>query len=251
MKHALIVIAAHKAEKFLPACLASIAHQIIPEGWQVRCVVVSDHCERTTWHLQHTWDAHPLRPQSSDYVRFDFFKTSENVGPYLIRNSVIEESDDFCYPDAIVIFDADDIMHPLYLASVLPLVDKHKGLVGTARTHFIEGTGRIVGSFGFTNGVCSFHRDVWALLGGFRSWRIAADHDFIRRAETAGVQMVFDRGPMFARRIHPQSLTNIPETMMGGPERTRLKAMTERLLEEGKFYVAPETVELTRIPYDG
>lgn len=167
------------------------------------------------------------------------FFSPENVGPYLLRNSLAAITS----WDALAIFDADDIMMPKYLASLLPLVQD--GIAGGARQTITKNGVAKDKGLPFRHGVCVISRQAWLELGGFRPWRILGDWDFIYRAKAKKIPITsYDDKPVYRRREHPNSITSSPTTGRRTPIRKQYKIDSRRYIKNGDLYVPLVTVPL-------
>lgn len=221
-------MAAYRATRWITEALASIDAQIEKAGWAYQLRIGVDGCEETSSHLLGAGRAH--------------WYSSANVGPYVIRNSLVELE----HAAAYAVFDADDVMCPDYLTTLLEAMDGH-GIAGGARLQVdIRREHRVrKHPAAFQGGVAVISHDAWTRLGGYRDWRIAADHDLIVRAERANVRVRKVETVLYERRVHSESLTRDPKTGFGSPLRKRYKQMAYQLLKGGgELHVTPKTVAL-------
>lgn len=223
-----VVMAAYRATPWILEALESIDAQQRHEGWAYSLRIGVDGCEETSRHLLDAGRAH-------------WFST-ENVGPYLIRNSLIGLSPASAY----AVFDADDVMCAEYLTTLLDAMGDG-GVAGGARLQVDERRQRRVRKHPapFRGGVAVISHDAWMKLGGYRPWRIAADHDLVVRAQALKIRVAKVAEPLYERRVHDGSLTRDPKTGFGSPLRKKYKQMAYQLIKGGgEKYVTPETVEL-------
>lgn len=221
-------MAAYKANPtWIRKAIESIEKQLPRPGWEYELRIGVDGCEKTSEILLELGEPHWYSP--------------ENVGPYLIRNSLILEAP----ADAYAPFDCDDVMKRSYLRDVLAWTGT--GIAGAGRTT-VNGDGRTLRRRSrFSGGVCIISQAAWEKLGGYRPWPMAADHDLIIRAEKLRIRVKRVKEPLYYRRKHPTSLTQSPETKIGSPIRDefweRAKALTEKGVD---LCVTPKTVDLER-----
>jgi len=226
VKTVAVVIAAYRAERWVHEAVASVMAQQVPQGWAVRLDVGVDGCEATSAALTAAGVPH--------------YFSARNVGAYIIRNSLIQQSP----ADAYAIFDADDRMRLNYLAELLPSADAGE-IVGAARVSIAEdGTPKTGKVLPFAHGVAVIPHSAWERVGGYRPWRIAADSDLIARARALGIGIRSHPAPLYERRVHPDSLTSHRDTGMKSHARLKLKRQTARDLRYGKLHVTPKTVPL-------
>lgn len=225
MKTIAVVVAAWRAERWIGDCIKSIRAQRGVESWRVEIRVAVDGCEATSAELLRLGVPHWWSPV--------------NVGPYILRNTLIGKGRAAAYAT----FDADDMMEPLYLEHALRLA-RPCGIAGTGRMTINE-RGQVTSRRSrYGHGVSVFMHDAWMRLGGFRSWRVAADADMIARAKALGIRVRATSRPLYRRRKHANGLTVMPETGMGSDLREAVKAESARLLEAGDLVVIPETIPL-------
>ena len=225
MRRCAVIIAAWRAEEWIEECLASIEAQERVRNWKVEIRVAVDACEPTSRKLLALGRSHWWSP--------------ENVGPYLLRNSLIAIERAHAY----AVFDADDTMEPRYLERLLRLAGS-RHIAGSARMTVNE-KGRILSRRSpYAHGVSVFGHEAWERVGGYRPWRIAADSDLIARAKELGVRVRSTSRALYRRRRHPWSLTRAPETKMRSEAREAVKEESLSRIEAGDLVVEPETVPL-------
>ena len=222
-----VIIAAHSAARWIESCLASWAAVQVPAGWTVDLRIGVDGC--------------PSTARSLTRMGVHYRYSEHNVGPYLIRNSLIAASP----ADAFAIFDADDMVDPGYLTALLPLAGDG-GIAGPAR-RTLKGDRIVHRNFPYASGVCVISGAAWTRLGGYRPWRMAADHDFIQRARALGIQVQSPSEPLYTRRQHHANITQQSDTGLWSKARAELKRESAHLIAEAKgphdLRVNPETVE--------
>lgn len=225
MKTCAVVIAAWKAQRWIGECLKSVRGQRGMASWRIEVRVAVDGCEATSAELRrlgvpHWWSA-------------------TNVGPYILRNTLIERQPADCY----AIFDADDIMRPTYLERTVRMARPH-GIAGAARSTINE-RGRIIARRSrYQHGVSVIMHEAWKRVGGYRSYRVAADADLVARALALGVRVRAIPHPLYLRRRHADGLTIAPETRLGSDFREAVKEDFARRIAARELVVVPETVPL-------
>jgi glycosyltransferase involved in cell wall biosynthesis len=221
-----VIMAAYRATRWIHEALESVDHQEQRDGWSYSLRIGVDGCEETSESLLRAGRAH--------------WFSRENVGPYVIRNSLIEMAPASAY----AVFDADDVMRPEYLRTLLGTVGD--GVAGAARRQVDAVRVPLRDqSSPFQGGVCVIAHDAWAKLGGYRAWRIAADHDLVVRAKVLKVPVRSLASALYDRRVHDDSLTRHPETGFGSQARKERKIMARQLVKGGAgLHVTPETVAL-------
>lgn len=223
-----VIIAAHRAERWILECLESVRAQRLPSGVHMDIRVGVDGCHATAAVLE----AHGER----------CWWSAENVGPYVIRNSLIGTA----RADAYAIFDADDMMRSRYLSALLRAAGT-RAIAGAAR-FTVDSKGRALNAgrtAPYQHGVCVIPYGVWERLGGYQPWRMAADTELTFRARHHGVDVVKVAAGLYDRRKHGASLTQHPATKMGSPARRKLANDGQiAVLEGSPMYVDPVTTPL-------
>ena len=90
-----IIIPTHKVPEYLKECVESIQSQNVNFG--VEIIVGIDNCEETLKHIQEN---------KVFYQDIKVFQFNENVGPYIIKNNLINET----MFEYVLFFDSDDFM---------------------------------------------------------------------------------------------------------------------------------------------
>lgn len=265
-----VIVAAYQAPRWIGECLDSIDSQEPLEGWSYETRIGVDCCVDTALALKARGTPFWWSPAGTGA------DGQRGVGCYLIRNALIAKAP----ADAYAIFDADDVMEPNYLRTLLSIMGE--GISGGARTG-MDMQGKLVtckkhGPFVMAGeplvpcqtcaaeglepqpydgkdprglkvyphlrGIGVFSSQAMRKLGGFRSWRIRADADAYQRAHRLGIPLKRSELPLFRRRSHQNSLTNSPDTRIGGPARKAKGRETKRLLKLGQLHVEPECAAL-------
>ena len=141
---------------------------------------------------------------------FKFYYFSNNGGPYLIKNTLVEISNF----DKLFFFDSDDIMMP----DLLSIVDDKLNSFDCVKpkyTEFVDNDNqrefkKQKGTFG--EGVFGISKNLFLSMNGFEGWRVAADSDFMSRLYNSNKKIFYSPFVLFHRRIHKNSLTIHPET---------------------------------------
>jgi hypothetical protein len=224
-----VIVAVYKVpHPWLCQCLDSIRTQRPTPGWEYEIRIGSD--------------GHPQTHERLMALDQPHWHSETNVGPYLIRNSLIGAAP----ADAFAIFDADDFMSEGYLATLLPKL--HDGICGSARSE-ITSEGNLKARYvQHSVGVCVLSASALARLGGYRPWRIAADADLIGRAAMLGIPMYRHPQPLYTRRHHRDSLTHSEELGLMSKARAERRKESNVLTSKRQLYVQPETVPLVRWP---
>jgi hypothetical protein len=219
-------MAARRATRWILEALDSIDGQEARAGWEYSLRVGVDGCPETSRLLLRAGRPH--------------WYAAESVGPYVMRNSLVLLEPASAY----AIFDADDMMRPPYLKTVLHWMGKN-GIAGGGRSQINE-HGRILRRrTSFRSGVAVISHPAWEKLGGYRAWPIAADHDLILRARALRIVVQPVNKALYVRRVHPASLTQDPATGFKTQLRREFASRARSLVKHRRgLYVRPVTVPL-------
>jgi len=137
--------------------------------------------------------------------------SAKNVGTYVLRNTLATLST----TKHLVFFDSDDIMTPFYLQRVYEESRKSMSLVVYYFGHGFNGK-FVKDSKNFKlqpsgHGTFYCRKSIFMHIGGFKSWRCAADTDFLQRVKATRSRISFHRHVLYYRRMNPTSLTNCRE----------------------------------------
>jgi len=234
-----VIVSAWRSDPdWLEQCLLSIALQVLPEGWSFEVRIGVDGCPETSALLTRMGSSH--------------WYSEENVGPYLVRNSLILKppEPDQPEPTHYATFDADDVMRPGYLHTLCAMAGSDV-IAGPARVTMTPEGIRKPGRAAFQGGVACYPVAVLVALGGFRPWRIAADSDLVRRARAMGFTVKSSSEVLYDRRRHPDSLTQREDVGMRSDVRNALTVESERAVRAGELVAEFETVPLrfVELPY--
>jgi len=194
-------------------------------GWEWELRIGVDGCRDTAREL--------------DLLGVSYSISTENVGAYIIRNSLIAREQADCY----AIFDADDLLDPDYLSLLVPLASRSG--FATSHKRVISETGDIIErDRGVGGGVCVFTHDTLEKLGGFRSDRVSSDLDFTLRAMQSGIEISIYASPLYSYRRTPGSLTGNQNTDCRSRYRAEIEARHDIMRTFNGVKLEPETVNL-------
>lgn len=228
MKLLSVLVAAYRADRWLPECLASIAKQKLPADCNIEVLIGVDGCDAT-------------RVQAlackTDYTRVITMRA--NNGTYITFNTLMEHAKG----DYISRFDADDVMRPGYLLAQLERLKAGADMTMTWSTYtdvHLKPTDYVISHKNYhpkgglrrggSEGQFMIKRTVWEALGGFYPWPCAADTDFRDRAKIAGFNVDIVERFLYYRRTHHDSLTAHPTTNFESPIRKKLERKREQLV---------------------
>jgi glycosyltransferase involved in cell wall biosynthesis len=216
-----VIIPAHGAAKYICECIGSIINQ---RTWlDIEILIGVDNCDSTKKELSKSKSFFPK--DEGKKIRVFETKESNNVGPYLIRNSLVKKAT----KPLVLFFDADDIMMLDMVTSVYSLVRKGC-FVRFPYINFKDGDGPSSGNFVPTvaEGVFCCGVDLFNKIGGFQPWLCGADSEFIKRSGKNKIRTLEIKYPLFYRRLHRNSLTNSPETGRNSKIRSRYRRYIEK-----------------------
>lgn len=232
MKTIAVIIPAYEAEDYVISCIKSIQNQELPDGYELDIRIGVDGCLKTA--------------ETINKKGISFYRSQENVGAYIMRNSLIAlcPADYYCY------FDADDIMNKNYMMKCIEKIESGAEIVLPAKINTDSELNNISGMKVEQGGSMIFSQSVIDSLGGFAPHRVAGDTDFIERAKMAGFKIHKINEALYYRRKHNKSLTLSKSTGMKSEYRKKVwQQMTERR-EQGNKYYKPEIVELEKVEPD-
>jgi len=175
-----------------------------------------------------------------DRIRFFYFQ--QNVGPYIVKNTLVKNSNS----NIILFFDSDDVMGENMIKEILRLqmfIDfvRHKYLNFTGETP----NNNFVSKENFWGeGVFSIKKELFLSMNGFEGWRTSADTDFMGRLYKNNCKSINSPTVLFYRRLHQNSLTQSRQTGYGSIVRTKYNNLIENkktfgplpMLQISQFY---------------
>ena len=214
-KEVSIIIPTFDNVEYIQECLDSVVSSCsLINNFEI--LVGIDYCYKTLKFITEN---------SFDYrIKFYFF--NENVGPYIIKNSLSKISKS----DNIIFFDSDDVMDVEMVNEVL-LGLKTSECVKPMFHNFTNNINYDDPKYNlesklFGEGVFGIKKNIFLKFNGFEGWRCAADSDFMVRIQKNGVTFNWTKELLFYRRIHNKGLTTLPETNYGSKLRKRYIALT-------------------------
>lgn len=194
-----IIIPTYDNITYLDECLNSIINS--NKNLSCEILVGIDNCLETLNHIKSNFYDKRIR----------FFYFEENVGPYIIKNSLVNISKS---PD-LLFFDSDDIMKENMIPDIISNL-KYYTFVNPMFINFNDGdnykTIKTIKTKTFGEGVFGIKKNVFLSLNGFEGWRCAADSEFKSRLYKNKHTFSYTTDIVFYRRLHKKSLTLNPET---------------------------------------
>jgi len=200
IKQLSLIIPTYKNPEYLVKCLDSVVES--SKNYDVEILVGIDSCNETLNYIK--------EKKFDQRIRFFFFH--ENVGPYVIKNSLSQISNS----ETLLFFDSDDIMKNNMIDEVIHL-QKYSDFVKPMYINFdeqglTEEIKNTIRNNKFGEGVFSIKKNLFLHMNGFEGWRCMADSDFMNRLYSTNKKGAGTKEVSFYRRIHKQSLTQDPKT---------------------------------------
>jgi glycosyltransferase involved in cell wall biosynthesis len=208
-----IIIPTFNNIQYIDECINSIIES--SQNYNVEILVGIDSCEKTLNHIKNK--TYP------DFIKFYYFK--ENVGPYIIKNSLTQISNS----DKLLFFDSDDIITKPTIGDVINNLKTHN-LVRLKYQTYVDGKINNV-KHNFGEGVIGINKDLFLKMNGYEPWRVAADSDLMGRIYKIKPKIYHTQNIAFYYRQHPTSLTKRPDTGMGS--QLRLSYFKQNKIKKG------------------
>lgn len=188
-----LIIPAFNAAKTIERTLNSVVRQTVQPD---EIMIGIDACTKTFDALKTILKDFPL----TDRIRLFWF--GENVGPYVIKNTLVQYTD----VDVLMFFDADDIMKDNYAQRMLSIWGPKK-VVRPISSNNGNSDKRIV-----AHGPITISTKDFLNCKGFEPWRCAADTEFLQRINQHGLSE-HDSGLIIMDYMRSSnSLTKHPKT---------------------------------------
>jgi glycosyltransferase involved in cell wall biosynthesis len=190
-----IIVPTRNVPNFLKECIESIKKQVV--NFEYEIIIGVDNCEKTVQHIQTNPEFY------NDITVYSFF---ENVGPYIIKNNLI----DYCKYNTLLFFDSDDIM----VQNMLQTVHNTIKTYDVIQFKYVDFRGDIRNQMkgGLAEGIIGIKKDIFIENGGFENWICAADSEFRKRLLHRKINMTLIPNIMIYRRLHENNLTISEQT---------------------------------------
>jgi glycosyltransferase involved in cell wall biosynthesis len=221
-----IIIPAYEASEFIDECIASINKQDFQFSYEI--LIGVDCCEATKAHT---------KSKKGMYKHTRLFYFTKNVGPYVIKNSLVDEA----MYDNILFFDADDVMNN----GTLLEFSKYINDFDYVHLKYSNFTSKATYKEVMHDAVIGIKKSVFNKLNGFQPWRCAADTEFTHRLKWNNLKSEVLPTLSYYRRLHDKNLTINKETGHGSYIRNRYamlikKSKRERLFKNPKTKIKQE-----------
>jgi len=226
-----IITPAYKCGDYLNDYYQSIKNQLClkQHKYDYEILYAVDNCQETLTKAK----------QIKDKKFHLYLNNEKRVGPYVLRNSLIEKATG----EYILFFDADDIMLENMLDKIMLFEDK----IETVRFcffNFTDNKENVRKSIEYAHGVFLCKKEIFNTYGGFLPWLCGADSEFIDRTHGNNIGCIQFDDALFMRRIHCESLTRNEETSLTSDLRNEYRKL---LKIKRDVYQEPEKINLIKI----
>jgi glycosyltransferase involved in cell wall biosynthesis len=203
-----IIVPIYDCVKYIDECVSSIKGDC-------EILIGIDNCPETYEYLK-------------DTPNVRLFHFTKNVGPYVIKNTLVDEAK----YENILFFDSDDVLYD----DIVDVITKELQDVDYIRLNYINfRTQKSSNGNMNNNGVIAIKKHVFNSLNGFQPWRCAADTEFTYRLEYNEYKT--KKFPHFSyhRRLHNENLTIKKETAHGSSIRQSYVAIIHENIQSKKW----------------
>lgn len=229
-----VIVPAYKSSKYIQECLRSINDQYYFVDYDKYEILVGvDACYETLEAIN-SCNFGAL----ANKLRIFWFK--ENVGPYLIKNTLVKKSK----YDIISFFDSDDIMKKDHVGIENVGINEYN-IAGCV--NFIHpNKDKVDNVINIAEGVITICKNIFLDVNGFDNWRCAADSDLIIRLKMNNIFPHVSKKVTLLRRIHDKNLTIVKKYKHGSEYRnSRIKITKNR--NSPKLQTFAETVKVKEL----
>lgn len=208
-----IIIPTFNNLNYIDECLESIKKNITND-LNINIIVGIDNCEETKYHITNN---------KFKYTDIDFYYFNKNVGPYIIKNTLIKYAEN----ENIIFFDSDDIFLPNSINKIVDNLKENKYVIFRynefSNSYFINNN-----AHKFGEGVIGISKNIFLKLNGYQPWRCAADSELKDRYKHKFNEIIKIDEPLFNRRVHNTSLTrNIKTNLNSNIRKEYIKQILE------------------------
>jgi len=210
-----IIIPTYNNVDYINQCLDSIIES--SENLNIEVLIGIDSCQETLKHVKNS--------KYPNFLKFYFF--DKNVGPYVIKNSLVNISSS----ENLIFFDSDDIMMKSTLDEIYNNICKYDCV--KMRFKNFKNNELYDGKIKFGEGVFSIKKSIFLSMNGFEPWPVAADSDFMGRLYKKRPRIYHTKEVSFKRRIHDNSLTQRKDTGMSSQLRANYAKISKNKKGDG------------------
>jgi len=194
-----IIIPTYNVPEYLYECVESIYNQ--KTGFNVEVIIGIDNCPDTLNHIN---------DNKEFYNKTKIYYFDENIGPYIIKNNLINETSN----KNILFFDSDDVMNDGMLNMIHPMF-KDNDIVRFKFQNFKTENGeKVMGTIEYGVGVFGVRKEKFMGVNGFENWLCQADAEFKMRTEYLQFNTKQLEDICFKRRLHEKNLIKRDDTGM-------------------------------------
>ena len=209
-----VIISAYKSVDFIEECLDSVTNQ--KTNFKYEVLLGIDGCEETL---------EKVKTIMYKYLDIDFhvYYSEENVGVYLMFNSLIEKSK----YNFFTVFGADDIMLENHLDENI----KHINNCDYIITKGVDFENSVVSSYGKNHeGVIFLNKQNFLNIGGYDCYRCGMDSDLLKRfrLQNKNIKIYWNPNITYKRRLHKNNLTRVFKYGYNSEYRTNIKKIIEK-----------------------
>ena len=204
-----IIIPTYGNIEYIDECINSILKN--STRINVEILIGIDGCQKTLNHIKDR--TYPIN------VRFYYFE--KNVGPYIVKNSLSENSKS----KFILFFDSDDIMVNNMVSKIYDDLNKFDCV---KPMYINQENNKLIndGSKNWGEGVFAIKKDIFLIFNGFEPWRCAADSEFMNRLYRNHIKVNMTNEVLFHRRLHNNNLTVKQDTNYHSKLRSKYNSLS-------------------------
>lgn len=175
----------------------------------VQIIIGIDKCEKTKEYISY----------NEFYNNFDLYYFNNNVGPYVIKNTLIQYSK----YDKILFFDSDDYFIDNSLINICDSLNKYEYI--NFKYQNIRNNKLETYVHNYAEGIIGINKNIFLKNNGYYPWRCAADTEFRERMTFKKYKIFKLNKVCFIRRLHTSNLTTLKDTGMGSKLRNEYKTL--------------------------
>jgi len=206
-----VIIPTKDTPKYLDECITSILNQ--KNDYDIEVILGIDNCEKTLNHIKN----------NKLYSNIDVYYFYENVGPYIIKNNLI----DLAKNEHILFFDSDDIMIEGMLSNFKKTIEECDYVMFNL-LNFIDNDITKTTNDEIAKGVIGIKKSIFNKFVGYESWMCNADEEFLERMDCNGVSKKIIATTSFYRRRHDLNLTIKSSTNLKSNLRKKYREILNR-----------------------
>lgn len=207
--------------EYINQCVKSIKSNVGSE-LEIEIIIGIDKCEKTKNFILN----------SSLFNDVELYYFNNNVGPYVIKNTLIK----YAKYDNVIFFDSDDYFLDNVIKNLVDELDDNEYVL-LKYQNVKDGVVRRASNL-YAEGVIAFKKHVFLSQNGYYPWRCAADSEFRERSKYNGYSIYKHPKLCFYRRLHETNLTRSTDTGLNSPIRLQYRKMIEEI--KSNMYPNPD-----------